>query len=373
MYRNYHILFSISIKHNYFTEEAEERNVVELHPTVGTQKKFNNYGLLFKEAGGRYLVLYKRKSEHIQDPGFINVQIANPESFTFKIGITDKRFMGYTRLEELEFKPVERVIALTNIDPLSGDLKKAAGDENYVNLSAQPHVSKEDFAIHSRRHLVTSMEPNGVGTLKIHQPAYQVGLKEVMSLELDGGGMPGHALPIEQLDEGIYYLEKVGSGEPMEKHFISKSSGGLSSLGFLEIIVDPATFYNSPVDYRFAFQRKQRFWKYYIIQEEKEKKATSFQISYRSEVNPNAGYYPDDIQFDLVKEENHTDRDRKIIRSFHRKEISIFQSNGAIPFIEQPLGGLILEKIDNGVGKVVIKHLPNPSVNLNNGEIFINL
>ena len=374
MYRNYNILFSISIKHEFSSESLSR--VFSLIPTQECRELLRRYGLIFKKFEDKYFIFYRRNSEAKSELGEVINRIEEEVRFSFVLKLIQAELYNISNLGDYSlYSQGRNVLALSNLTASSGNLDEHENNSGVHLLTVSDLVGPDDFFQIATKSFRVPF--NGTEVEKVIIQRAGIGNPPVDVFEqLIDPEQESLVLNFQGYQEGRYYLKLIPRGgasiQETFKLLLNSNNPAENAFGYIEIYKDATVNYDEAINYQIKFGTRREQWKYFIIVADDNDQST-YQITYKKSNNTNSNLYPDSISFNLIQPEDYSSMDKETVDSFNPKRVVVFQSEENIPLFEEPLGGISLEKEEGGIFRLVSKHLPNPGSKNLNREIFINL
>ncbi len=218
-------------------------------------------------------------------------------------------------------------------------------------------------------------------TIKRYWPG---GLVQFAKINIDAAK---ETIRVSNIPDGRYRLEWEKSdlsGTLQEEVFVSSEARDSSNwLAVVEIFLTPALVANlsNPPSFRFIFAFKAKPWTYFLIDWKKKVDFPSDAALLTIERNlvedekKEHSRLPDDITFNQLEPAALTPEERKsragLLLGASVKDVYVFKSQGAIPFLDGDAPTLQLIRTDTA--KSLIKELPAPSSGSPDASVFFNI
>jgi hypothetical protein len=347
---NYSRLFNLTCSHDYFKNLKESS--ISLQPTRETEKVLRGGNMLFKTIPNGIVILYRAGDDEVTP----KVELSHDLRLTFKMKVDNKAaFNNITDLDESSSRKYrsDDVVYFKN-DPANASTKPDEPETITHKLldSLESSLFTYNFDVSGSPGKVFLEVQNTEGDL------FSVGK------DADGSPLP-KKLEIPKNDEGRYEQQIDLRGKPpgkfifkvfdagdslklQEEIYIDDRLASQDILGIVDIVYESVNdhLYGDTEQYKLEFSSKEAFWKYFIVNKNKNIELSGNTLFIKI---PGSGT----ANFNRVGNEPHDDI------KVNGLDTVVFKSDNPIPFHEIPKASVQLGT--NPDDDILINNLPNPS------------
>ncbi|NVO21508.1 MAG: hypothetical protein HXX13_17535 [Bacteroidetes bacterium] len=334
MRSSFGILFSVGIKHSYYSGVCEDFDFVLPADSV---KLARNGKIITRTRDGKFYALCERNES--------GTPRAPINGLTLRIGLRLKN-PHFSNFSQMTFPQGLLPIYRNSATPVlldGGNALQAVG-------TLFPHpLSKPDRPV-----TVTILDSNGTILRTV-----------VLSDALNQSPLP---VDFREFDPGAYSIkETYASSNKKTDYYLDTELIKQNIFGIVEIKIDPSFYTGTPPDFFIQFEAKQETLKYYVVG-----KNYSL-VELNSITVSDAGFSEEgrpQVVFTRVNQASFTGNDLSpgLITDAQSKVV-LFKSQGLVSRLHKPRKKIQLTKSAD----VIIKHLPQPGIEQSNSDMIIQI
>jgi hypothetical protein len=342
----YNTLFSINLRHNYYTNGlCPDFDIV---PTAECQANLRRFGLGAKRIGG-VLLVYFEQSVATAKP---RLKLTDWTRFSFMMQLKQFDFYNYTVLPN-----VSKPFFFSNLN--ENGVEKAVPTEGSI-LSKTIAPDAGDL-MDIKTNAFTVNHPLGTTEVKVSILRPQVGFQLAKTIEAQPL-TASTSVNLPDFQNGLVKIETNSSPTP-QYLYSDVGVAAVRPFGIIDIWKGAATNYNVPQIYTLNWTRKEDFWRYFIV---KKDNLSSFSILIE---NVKAAEYPATARFDFVSEADRTALEKQLISHYTDADIDLFRSSVPLPQFERPFGKI---RLSDTHGRIEML-LPQPTFRSTDTNIIVKI
>jgi hypothetical protein len=351
----FNTLFSINLRHNYYTNGlCPDFDIV---PTAECQMNLRRFGLGVKQIGG-VLVVYFEQSAATSMP---RVKLDDWTPFRFVMQLKQFAFYNYTVLPNAT-KP----FLFSNIN--ESGVEKVPNTEGVILSKTNAPNSGDLIDVKSNAFSVNHSLGTTSIDLSILRPQTGFQLAKTVEARPLTTSTP---VSLPNFQSGLVKIQSNSNGTP--QYIYSEASvAAIRPFGVIEIWKGAATDYTTPQVFTLNWERKVDFWRYFILKNivpPSPHPVVPTPYTIDIENVKAVGEYPAHVSFDLINEADRTAAERLTISNYTDVDIDLFRSSVALPQFEQPFGKI---RLSHAHGRIEML-LPQPTFRSTDTNIIVKI